>query len=307
MDSVYFTLPVMDDDDEWNFRKSNVTLDIGDGNGIGIYHELDLNDYPQSGGLCTNVFFVIHYIKYELNQTEISERLARNPDKDLKWIASQIINFVIDQYSFVKRIGQGNVESIKFEIILGDEAFERLTSENIAPSELDVSNTAIGDKSIQAMCLTQELDILHFHKLNLSKNFITDEGVIVLASNLSKFKNLEYLNLADNEFGAEGIQEIVNYLGDDTNENQLVSIDLSGNEIDESTMKILIEEQNKVTYVEGNDNVTILFGKTSVDITIPEGFDKSILKRLVDTKPRLTPSSPSGSGIDVEGVEKGGR
>ena len=132
---------------------------------------------------------------------------------------------------------------------LGDDATSEIgrllpTLQSIV--EIDLSSNNIQDNGASSIGMALSNSNCNLEKLNISKNKIADDGARYILDGIANNTTLTSLNISSNSITDIGGGEFVDQL-DNTN-HTLLHLDLSGNQISESRMRvlaILLKHRNK--------------------------------------------------------------
>lgn len=143
-------------------------------------------------------------------------------------------------------LGEALSESTRMEILILNENKIRHTSYikfweflmgNKSIKKISVMKTEISDKTCEFIGPYLSNKWCTLIDLDLSRNLITDVGLITLMSNLIVSSSLLYLNLASNSIRDKGIVKLVEYLVKP--KCTLLELSLQGNKINNEGMEIL--------------------------------------------------------------------
>ena len=102
--------------------------------------------------------------------------------------------------------------------------------------KLNLNKTDLSDRVIEKMGLYLEQQDISLLDLDLSRNFISDEGIKVLSKSLMVNKTLKYLNLRHNRIREDGYKIFSEYLSEN---KTLEELSLSENAISNEGIKHL--------------------------------------------------------------------
>lgn len=113
----------------------------------------------------------------------------------------------------IKRLHSTQMKSLKLaRCNLGDKDIKELGDAILATQihyleELDLSENNISPASCDTLCLLLKTCRV-LRRLDLHKNHLEDKGVVQIAKEISSSSTLQYINVAENQFGLEGIAAI---------------------------------------------------------------------------------------------------
>ena len=165
---------------------------------------------------------------------------------------------------------------------LGDDATSEIgrllpTLQSIV--EIDLSSNNIQDNGALSIGMALSNSNCNLEKLNISKNKIADDGARYILDGIANNTTLTSLNLSSNSITDIGGGEFVDQL-DNTNRT-LLHLDLSGNQISESRMRvlaILLKHRNKSSVAASLNKAT----DSNTEPKIEGDKSSSVLDRMVE-------------------------
>ena len=150
-----------------------------------------------------------------------------------------------DPSRIVEDFGETLAKNNRLEVLIMKENKIKWTSyqkfwSSLMPNKtiqkLNLNKTDLSDRVIEKMGLYLEQQDINLLDLDLSRNFISDEGIKVLSKSLMANKTLKYLNLRHNRIREDGYKIFSEYL---TENKTLEELSLSENAISNEGIKHL--------------------------------------------------------------------
>ena len=150
-----------------------------------------------------------------------------------------------DISSSLESIGDALGDNIKLEVlVLKENRIKWIPYQNFWESmlpnrtiqKINLQKTDMSDRVVEKMCEYLCQPEITLVDLDVSKNHISDAGLILLARALKLNKSIKFLNLSANKIREDGLTELVEFL----NENTLLEeLSLGGNTINNEGIMIL--------------------------------------------------------------------